>query len=80
MNIEFLIYAILILFIVFLILKFVKKLIINTIFGLILLYVLNLTIFSNNPIPINIVTILISALFGVPGVLTLAVLNYFNYI
>ncbi len=78
MNIELLIYAIIIIIIVYIIFKFVKKLIINTILGLLLLYGLNLTIFSANPIPINVITIIISALLGIPGVLALAILNYFN--
>jgi SigmaK-factor processing regulatory protein BofA len=51
----------------------VLALIINAIFGLILLFLTNLLI--SPPIPINIITVLITAIFGVVGWVLILILH-----
>lgn len=56
--------------------RIAKKAAYNTIVGLILLFLMNLTIFRENPIPLKILTITIVALSGVIGAVLLAGLHY----
>lgn len=58
-------------------LKFVWGLLANTILGLIAIFFLNMLGFV---IPINLITILVSALFGLLGVAVLALLALFGMI
>ncbi len=51
--------------------KLIKKLVLNTILGLLLIFILN--IFGAG-IPINWITLLITILFGLPGAGTLGIL------
>lgn len=52
--------------------RVMKKLVYNTVVGLILLLILNYTIFSGNPIPLKAANITIVAVFGILGVIFLA--------
>lgn len=58
--------------------RIAKKLAYNTIIGIILLLLMNLTIFSDNPIPIKFLTALIVAVGGVLGAILIAGLHYFG--
>ncbi len=73
---------VLVLFIIFkigkLILKLIFGIITNAILGLISIFALNY--FFNLGIPIKIATLLICALFGLPGVGSLIILRLFNMI
>ncbi len=77
---EILVYFIIVLTVIVLLLKVMKKLIYNTVLGLLLLFILNNTIFANDPIPIKIWTIVITAIFGILGAVLLAIANYLGFI
>ncbi|MFA5394538.1 MAG: hypothetical protein GX097_06965 [Methanomicrobiales archaeon] len=71
-----LVIAIVIAVILWYFLKNVTKLIINSVVGIILLLVFNFfNIFGMGDIPINVASILICALGGIPGFVVLLVLN-----
>ena len=55
-----------------------KKLVINTILGVILLFLLNYTVFTNDPIPIKLITVAIVAILGIVGVIALSLLHYIH--
>lgn len=72
---EFLIYllfGVVLIAFLFIFWKVVKKLLVNSITGLVLLFVLNFAF--QVPIPINIQTIVVTALFGLAGVGSLLIL------
>jgi len=56
--------------------RIAKKAAYNTIIGIILLFLMNLTIFRANPIPIKFLTVLISAVGGIFGAILVAGLHY----
>lgn len=58
--------------------RIAKKLAYNTIIGIALLILMNLTIFSDNPIAIKFTTALIVAVGGVIGAILVAGLHYFG--
>lgn len=60
--------------------RVMKKLVYNTVVGLVLLLILNYTIFSGNPIPLKAGNIAIVAIFGILGVIFLAINKYFGII
>lgn len=60
--------------------RVMKKLVYNTVVGLLLLLILNYTIFSGNPIPLKAGNIAIVAIFGILGVIFLVVVKYFSLI
>jgi len=56
--------------------RIAKKAAYNTIVGIILLFLMNFTVFRGNPIPIQILTVAIVAIGGVFGAILLAGLHY----
>ncbi|MDI6654933.1 MAG: pro-sigmaK processing inhibitor BofA family protein [Candidatus Hydrothermarchaeota archaeon] len=60
--------------------RVMKKLIYNTVVGLVLLLILNYTILSGNPVPLKVWTITTVAIFGILGAIVLAVGKYFGII
>ncbi len=77
---EIFIYFIIVLTVIVLLLKVMKRLIYNTVLGLLLLFILNNTLFANDPIPIKMWTIAITAIFGILGAIFLAIANYLGFI
>ncbi|HHQ45500.1 MAG TPA: SigmaK-factor processing regulatory BofA [Candidatus Altiarchaeales archaeon] len=68
----------------YIILKVIKPLVkrltilvLNSLFGLAALLVLNYYYFT---IPVTLITILITGILGIPGILSLMVLDYFKFI
>lgn len=62
--------------------KFVKNvvhLVINSIFGLVILYLVNFlhlfSLLSLDPVPINLISIIVCALAGIPGAILLIILH-----
>lgn len=80
-NIELIIYGLLGLIILGIILKLFKwplKLLINGIFGVILLYIVNfIGAYFNFYITVNIINALIAGIFGIPGVAVLIIFKLF---
>lgn len=80
-NIELIIYGLVGLIILGIILKLFKwplKLLVNGIFGVILLYIVNFVgAYFNFYININIINALIAGIFGIPGVAVLIVFKLF---
>ncbi len=81
MDIEFLIYALIGLIVLYVLIKLLKwpiKLLINGICGVILLYIVNFigAAFGLH-IAINIITALIAGIFGIPGVAALILFQLF---
>ena len=81
MDIEFLIYALIGLIVLYVLIKLLKwpiKLLINGICGVILLYIVNVigAAFGLH-IAINIITALIAGIFGIPGVAALILFQLF---
>lgn len=75
--------AVIVLILLYYFLKRVVHLIINAVVGVIALFLLNLlnvsAWFGNlTPIPINLVTILVCAIGGLPGVVIVIVLHFLN--
>lgn len=58
--------------------RIAKKLAYNTIIGIALLILMNLTIFADNPVQIKFLTALIVALGGIIGAILVAGLHYFG--
>lgn len=56
--------------------RVMKVLVYNTVVGLILLFVLNLTVFASNPIDITIYKVILTAVAGVVGAVLIAGLHY----
>lgn len=88
MEVQYLIYGLVGIVVLFLVLKLLKwpmKLIINGVLGVVILYVANfiiaqlswLGIESNFLLPINPVTALIAGFFGIPGVIVLVIIRLF---
>jgi hypothetical protein len=58
--------------------KVMKILVYNTVAGLILLIVLNYTVFANNPIDITLPKVVLTAVAGVIGAVLIAGLHYLS--
>jgi hypothetical protein len=58
--------------------KVMKVLVYNTVAGLVILFLLNLTVFTQNPIDITITKIAFTAIAGVFGAILLAGLHYLS--
>jgi hypothetical protein len=56
--------------------KVMKILVYNTVVGLVLLIVLNFTVFANNPIDLTLAKVIITAIAGVIGAVLIAGLHY----
>lgn len=81
MDIELIIYGIIGIIILYVLLKLLKwpiKLLLNGICGVILLYIINLIgVNFGIHIGINIITALISGIFGIPGVIAIILFQMF---
>lgn len=80
-NVELIIYGLIGLIVLGIILKLFKwplKLLINGIFGVILLYIVNfIGAYFNFYITINIINALVAGIFGIPGVAVLIIFKLF---
>jgi|GEM_PF-4840765 len=80
MDFEILVSIVIALCILYIFYRVMKKLIYNTVVGLVLLLILNYTILSGNPVPLKAWTITAVAIFGILGVIFLAIGKYFGII
>ncbi len=80
MDFEILIGIAIVLCTMYIFYRVMKKLVYNTVVGLVLLLILNYTIFSSSPIPLEAGNITIVAIFGILGVIFLAINKYFGII
>ncbi len=80
MDFEILISIAIALGVLYIFYRVMKKLIYNTVVGLVLLLILNYTILSGNPVPLKAWTITTVAIFGILGAIFLAIGKYFGII
>lgn len=75
-GIEVFISIAIVLLVIYAFYKVMKVLVYNTVAGLVILFLLNLTVFAGNPIDITIARIAFTAIAGVFGAIILAGLHY----
>ncbi|MFH1774038.1 MAG: pro-sigmaK processing inhibitor BofA family protein [Methanobacteriota archaeon] len=80
MDFEILVSIAIVLCTMYIFYRVMKKLVYNTVVGLVLLLILNYTILSGNPVPLKAWTITTVAIFGILGAIVLAVGKYFGII
>ena len=65
-----------IIIVIYAFLKVMKILVYNTVAGLVLLFLMNVTVFANNPIDIGLTKIIVTAVAGVVGAVLIGGLHY----
>jgi hypothetical protein len=77
-GIEVFISIAIVLLVIYAFYKVMKVLVYNTVAGLVILFLLNLTVFAQNPIDITVAKIAFTAIAGVIGAILLAGLHYLS--